>query len=192
MWALSPSAELWPWLLLPAAFLAGGLAGHLLAGVSVRALSEVLAQYAARAAGGRGTPPALWQVLWQTVREPLLALLFGCSAMGVVALPGLLAAQGFLMAYAASALIRTWGARGLLAAVLWTGVGNLLRLAVVLLIALPGWLRAWELATDARVERRLPPGEGRRRLLFCLGGLLAAAAYEYICWAWLTPAIWSG
>ncbi|HIS52759.1 MAG TPA: hypothetical protein IAC15_08480 [Candidatus Onthomonas avicola] len=192
VWALSASPAVVPWLLLPAAFLAGGLAGHLLAGVSAGTLSQVLEQYAASCIRqDTAPPPELLPLLWRYLREPFLALLFGCSALGIVALPGLLAVQGFLTAYAASALIRTWGSWGLLAAGVWVGVGNFILLTVVLAIAVPGWGRAWEIAADCRLDRRLPRDYPRRCLLLGLAGLLAALVYEYVCWAWLTPFLWS-
>lgn len=185
----SPGAA--AWLLLPAVFLLGGVAGHMTAGIESDQLAGILATY------GAGTPeagmdlPALLSLLGRMLRTLALAGILSFSALGVIGLPLLLAVQGFLAAYAISALVRTWGYPGLAAAALWVGGSNLIQLALLLAIAVPGWVCAWEIAGECRLDRVVPRRYAARCVGFCLAGLALAALYQWIAWNYITPVLWA-
>lgn len=191
VWAMNVSPRVVPWLLLPLAFLLGGAAEHLLAGLSIGEMTRFLEEYGAGCVQQGTVPPDLAALLWRFLRPVLLALVLSCSALGVIGLPLLMGAQGFLAAYTISTLARTWGYNGLLAAAAWVGVDQVILMALLLAIAVPGWVRAWEIAADCRVDRKLPRGYGRRCGWFCLGGLALAVLYEYLIWNTVTPALWA-
>ena len=191
VWSLPASPATLPWLLLPLAFLLGGGGGHLLAGLGAESLSGLLEGYSASCLAQGVTEPELPALLWRCLQPLLLALVLSFSALGVLGLPLLLGVQGFRTGYAISGLARTWGLPGLGAAALWVGVEDLILLALLLAVSIPGWARAWELATQTRLSRRLPPGYGRRCCLFCLGGLALLLAYEYLLCKLITPTRWN-
>ncbi|MGM9537105.1 MAG: hypothetical protein ACI3VN_02100 [Candidatus Onthomonas sp.] len=191
IWSLPASPANLPWLLLPLAFLLGGGGGHLLAGIGAESLSDLLESYSATCLTQGVTETDLPAFLWRCLRPMLLALVLSFSALGVLGLPLLLGIQGFYTGYVISGLARTWGLPGLGAAALWVGVEDLILLALLLAISIPGWARAWELATQTRLSRRMSPGYGRRCCLFCFAGLVLLMVYEYLLCKFITPALWA-
>lgn len=185
VWGLYP--EMLPWLLLPAAFLLGGLCGHLMAGLSGERLTALLEGYGASLTGV-GTAD-LGALARRCAGPVLLALVLSASAWGTVGLPVLLAGHGFVTGYLISGLVRTWGLEGWYAAALWLGVEELLLLTVLLAISAPGWNRARELMMQLKTNRRQTGGG---RWLFCLIGLLILALYECVIWRFLFPALSAG
>ena len=84
-------------------FLAGGLAGCILAscvdGGGGESLSAYLQSFLSAARAGAVDAPAVLSLVWSTIRWPLLALLLGFTALGLLGLPILFAARGFLLAF---------------------------------------------------------------------------------------------
>lgn len=191
VWSVPMSPAVLPWLLLPLVFLLGGVGGHLTAGFEVDSLTALLEGYGVNCLTQGVAEPDLPGLLWRCMEPLLLALILSFSALGVLGLPVLLGVQGFRTGYAISGLARTWGFSGLGAAALWIGAEDLILLALLLAISIPGWARAWELATQTRLSGRLPPGYRRRCCLFCLAGLTLLLLYEYLLCKYITPVLWT-
>ena len=112
----------WPWAAggaLPAlglSFLLGGLAGALMAalagGEGARELSAYLSDYLILA-GQEGAAARFCPLLWGRLRDLLIALILGMTALGAVGLPVLFAARGFLFAFSVGCFCRVFGGAGL-------------------------------------------------------------------------------
>lgn len=191
IWSIPFSPIYLPWLLLPLTFLLGGMAGHLMAGAASEQLGQWLEGYSVSCLTQGSVQMNLPGSLWRCLEPILLAGILSFSALGVLGLPVLLALQGFRTGYAISGLARAWGMPGLETAALWVGVEDFILLALLLAISIPGWSRAWELATQTRLGRRVPPGYRQRCGLFCLGGLALLLLYEWIVCSYITPVLWT-
>lgn len=178
VFSLSMKPGTLPWVLLPMACLVGGLFGHLLAGVDTQGIAGLLEDYTASVLTETPQSDPLGLVLWMA-RYLLIALVLGCSTLGVGGLPLLLVFHGFTTGYAISAFYRTWGYTGLKTAALWVAVINGILLALLLAVSIPGWTRSWELVTGRRSERRSPGREIWDQLSFCLIGIAVAVLYEH-------------
>lgn len=189
IWSLPLSPVALPWLLLPLSFLLGGISGHLVSGVGFDHLSTMLQGYSVNFLPQGSVEFNFPNLLWRCLEPLLLTLVLSFSALGVLGLPILLGIQGFRTGYAISGLSRAWGLSGLGTAALWIGVEDLILLALLLAIAMPGWSRAWELATQTRLNRKLPAGYRQRCCLFCLAGLTVLMLYEYMLCRYITPVL---
>ena len=101
-----------------ACFLLGGLVGCLLAshigGGGQESLAAYVEGFLRAAQAGEITAPALASLVWDTVRWPLLALLLGFTALGLLGLPLLFAVRGFLLAFSIASFVRLFGGVGCL------------------------------------------------------------------------------
>ena len=99
-----------------ACFLLGGLVGCLLAshigGGGQESLAAYVEGFLRAAQAGEITAPALASLVWDTVRWPLLALLLGFTALGLLGLPLLFGVSGALSV----PVLFVLGVQGLLAA----------------------------------------------------------------------------
>ena len=170
----------WPWAAggaLPAlglSFLLGGLAGALMAalagGEGARQLSAYLSDYLILA-GQEGAAARFWPLLWGRLRDLLIALILGMTALGAVGLPVLFAARGFLFAFSVGCFCRVFGGAGLFPAFALFGLSALL------------WMTR---------ARRLMAGGGQSglgvswALLALCGGLALAAALTE---RWVAPVL---
>ena len=118
-----------------ACFLLGGLVGCLLAshigGGGQESLAAYVEGFLRAAQAGEITAPALASLVWDTVRWPLLALLLGFTALGLLGLPLLFAVRGFLLAFSIASFVRLFGGAGCLLALLVFGVQGLLAARVL-------------------------------------------------------------
>ena len=93
-----------------ACFLLGGLVGCLLAshigGGGQESLAAYVEGFLRAAQAGEITAPALASLVWDTVRWPLLALLLGFTALGLLGLPLLFVVRGFLLAFSIASFVR--------------------------------------------------------------------------------------
>ena len=133
-----------------ASFFLGGLAGCLLAGCVDGGGQESLAAYVEgflRAAqAGDAAPPALAALVWETLRWPLLALLLGFTALGLLALPLLFAVRGFLLAFSIASFVRLFGGTGCLLALLVFGVGGAFSVPALFVLGVQSFMTARTLA----------------------------------------------
>lgn len=177
------------------AFLLGGLVGCLLAacvdGMGSDALRTYLEGFLTAAGNGMASPPALGPMVWQVLRWPLMAVALGFTALGVVGVPVLLAARGFLLSFSIAAFVRIFGDAGRLLAFLVFGVPGCVAVPVLFVLGVQSQL------TAARLARR-GPGEGRRgglcgraffvRCGLCACGLGVCMLLEYLA----VPALVAG
>ena len=133
-----------------ACFLLGGLVGCLLAshigGGGQESLAAYVEGFLRAAQAGEITAPALASLVWDTVRWPLLALLLGFTALGLLGLPLLFAVRGFLLAFSIASFVRLFGGVGCLLALLVFGVSGALSVPVLFVLGVQGLLAARVLA----------------------------------------------
>ena len=148
-----------------ACFFLGGLAGCLLAGCVDGGGQESLAAYVEgflRAAqAGETSPPALAALVWETLRWPLLALLLGFTALGLLALPLLFAVRGFLLAFSIASFVRLFGGTGCLLALLVFGVGGAFSVPALFVLGVQSFMTARTLAGRVWGESKAAPLYGR-------------------------------
>ena len=178
-----------------ASFFLGGLAGCLLAGCVDGGGQESLAAYVEgflRAAqAGEAAPPALAALVWETLRWPLLALLLGFTALGLLALPLLFAVRGFLLAFSIASFVRLFGGTGCLLALLVFGVGGAFSVPALFVLGVQSFMTARTLAGRVRGESKAAPPYGRAYWLRC-GGCAAALCVCMLLDGFAVPALVSG
>lgn len=79
-------------------------------------ITSFLRSYLFLVAEGTARYPTRLEALWELCRWPLAAVLLGFASLGVVGIPLLFCARGFLAAYAVAAFYRVFGVEGLSAA----------------------------------------------------------------------------
>lgn len=114
-----------------------------------------------RRSGGEITAPALASLVWDTVRWPLLALLLGFTALGLLGLPLLFAVRGFLLAFSIASFVRLFGGAGCLLALLVFGVSGALSVPVLFVLGVQGLLAARVLAGRVWGDGKNPPPYGK-------------------------------
>ena len=136
-----------------ACFLLGGLVGCLLAshigGGGQESLAAYVEGFLRAAQAGEITAPALASLVWDTVRWPLLALLLGFTALGLLGLPLLFAVRGFLLA------------------LLVFGVSGALSVPVLFVLGVQGLLAARVLAGRVWGDGKTPPPYGKLYFFRC-------------------------
>ena len=145
-----------------ACFLLGGLVGCLLAshigGGGQESLAAYVEGFLRAAQAGEITAPALASLVWDTVRWPLLALLLGFTALGLLGLPLLFAVRGF---------VRLFGGAGCLLALLVFGVSGALSVPVLFVLGVQGLLAARVLAGRVWGDGKTPPPYGKLYFFRC-------------------------
>lgn len=170
-------------------FLGGGL-GCLFAalanGAGAQELADYLADYLALARDGR-LPHGLWTALWGQLKYLLAALVLSLTALGIVGLPLLFGAQGFVFTFSVACFCRVFGTRGLFPAFALFGASALLWAPALFFAGVPGFL-------SAQRRLRLSMGEGGGSLTggsfwpragLCVALGLAAGLLEY----WVVPVL---
>lgn len=166
-----------------ALFLCGALLGAYGARFADQALSDYLEGWLSILKGGELSFPSFWQVLWNTVKYPLLVVFFSFSLVGVVAIPVVSAVRGFLLSFSAIVMINTYGsgAWGLVLSVL--GLGSLFSIPCLFLLSAQSFGAALSLLQMvAGTQKRGILGICNRRwafgLLLVCGVLLLSAVVE--------------
>ena len=111
-----------------------------------------------------GATPHVLSVLWETIRFPVFAILFGFTAFGVVGLPVLFAVRGFLLCYAVSVFYRILGLNGLVFSLILFGLSAFLWMPVFFQLGVRGVLGSYGFFRRAKGDARYP--------LHCRGGFL--------------------
>ena len=178
-----------------AAFLLGGLVGCLLAacvdGMGNDALKAYLEEFLATAGAGMAGPPAILPTVWQVLRWPLAAVALGFTALGILGVPVLFVARGFLLSFSIAAFVRMFGDTGCLLAFLLFGVPGSVAVPVFFVLGVQSQLSARHLALRGQ-------GDGRRggfygRACFVRYGLCACALCVCILLEYLAvPALVAG
>lgn len=145
------------------AFLLGGIAGGMFAGLAqgegALELGNYLSDYLTLAAEGT-VLRSVWPVLWEQLRYLLAAVILGLTAIGVVGLPILFCVRGFFFSFSVGCFFRVFGGAGLLPALVLFGLPALLWAPGFFLAGTQGLSNA-----QALLRRGL--GEGRWELPAC-------------------------
>ena len=161
--------------LLAGLFALGSVIGCVSAGLirdPVGELTDYVRGYVALAAVD-GLSPNLLRVLWQTVRIPLLTVVLGFTALGVLGIPLLFAVRGFALSYAVAAFYRVLGPAGLVPGLVLFGLSALFWLPVLFELGGQGVLGAYGLLRRAMGDGRYPLGYNGGFLVRC--GICAVA-----------------
>lgn len=176
-------------------FFLGGLAGCLLAGYvdgdGGESLTAYLQSFLETARAGEAELPALTALVWNTVRWPLLALLLGFTALGLLGLPILFVTRGFLLAFSIASFVRLFGSTGCLLALLIFGLTEALAVPVLFVMGVQSFLAARVLAGRFWGDGRTPVPYGTCYFLrcgICAGVLCVCVLLDYL----LVPALVSG
>lgn len=170
-------------LLLGGLFLAGSVFGCVAAGLiddANGALFESMNSYMSLLARHE-VSAQFWRVLWETAQVPVLTLLLGFTALGVLGIPVLFAVRGFLLCYAISAFYRMLGLSGLLPAFCLFGVSALVWLPVVFQLGVQGLLGSYGMLRRVMGDGRYPlryDGAYLLRCGLCAAGICLCAGVE--------------
>ena len=142
-------------LVLGLAFATGALLGLLAASLIGQESCESLERFLRSYVYLTPTTPATWggylRTLWYFARLPLLLLLIGFSALGVLVIPVALLWKGFSFSFAVSALVLLYGVPGLVVAAVCFGLADLVFVPVLFWVG--GW--NWELSCHLAFGRSM-------------------------------------
>ena len=145
-----------------------GRAGRMPAGIPYQeSLAAYVEGFLRAAQAWEITAPALASLVWDTVRWPLLALLLGFTALGLLGLPLLFAVRGFLLAFSIASFVRLFGGVGCLLALLVFGVSGALSVPVLFVLGVQGLLAARVLAGRVWGDGKTPPPYGKLYFFRC-------------------------
>ena len=157
----------------------GALGGFLFSALSGNSpeLQDYLQQYFLSAGKGDGLEPAMAAVVWDLIRWPLAAFLLGLAPVGVVGIPVLMGARGFLLSFAATTFARLFHMPGLAAALAAFGVTVLVAVPVLFAVAEDAFRQALSRLPGA-VSAPARWSERAQALAPCAGLLVLAAALQ--------------
>ena len=157
----------------------GALGGFLFSALSGDSpeLLDYLRLYFRAAGEGVGPEPSLGAVIWDLIRWPLAAFLMGLAPIGVVGVPVLMGARGFLLAFAATTFARLFHLSGLAAALVAFGVTVLVAVPVLFAVAEDAFRQSLSRLPNA-VSAPVPWGDRVQALAPCAGLLVLAAALQ--------------
>lgn len=168
-------------------FFAGGLLGCLLmarvAGGAGEGLEAYVQSFLRAAESGALSAPDLLPSMWECIRWPLLALLLGFTALGLLGLPVLFAVRGFLLAFSIASFVRVLGSAGCLLAFLLFGVTGAISVPVFFMLGVQSVL-------SARAAGQPLLGESGSRLYTERLGSSGAACVRPRWWCVLCWNIW--
>lgn len=182
VWTLPRQGLAEPLMVLGAAFLLGAAAGSFAAyhmgSTGVTTLQTYLSGYLAVLRDGEQKSD--WgALLWRAVRFPAVVALLGLCPLGFPAIPVAVCIRGFLFSFVVSACGSCAGAEGVLAALLLFGLAQAVSTAAMLLIGIPGWGNARNLALAQGRKRTTFPL--KRYLLWCAGWLALVLLATVLC-----------
>ena len=157
----------------------GALGGFLFSALSGDSpeLLDYLRQYFRSVGEGGGPELSLATVVWDLIRWPLAAFLLGLTSIGVVGVPVLMGARGFLLAFAATTFARLFHLPGLAAALAAFGVTVLVAVPVFFAVAEDAFRQSMSrLPGAASAPARW--SERAAALAPCAGLLILAAALQ--------------
>lgn len=176
-------------------FLLGGLAGCLMStfvgGAGQESLRDYLEHFLNTARSSGVAAPGLAVQLWDCLRWPGLALLLGFTALGVLGLPLLFAARGFLLAFSIAAFVRVFGSAGCLLALLVFGTGGVFSIPALFVLGVQSLTAARILASRFLGEGKAPSPYGKAYFLRC-GGCAAVLCVCIVLERFAVPALVSG
>lgn len=106
---------------------------------------------------GQWVYPGVLSFLWESLRWPLVALLFGFSALGLICLPVLSGMRGFVLTFSVGAFVEAYGPNGATAALLILGIPALMSVPAFFLLSAQSFSASCKLASRGS-------GQGKRDL----------------------------
>lgn len=103
--------------------------------------------------------PGLAVQIWDVIRWPILTVLLGFTALGLLGLPLLFAVRGFLLGFSISSFVQLFGSSGCLLAFLLFGMSSTISVPVLFVLGVQSFTTARKLAGCV--------GQGRKALLPC-------------------------
>ncbi len=176
-------------------FLLGGVAGCVLCanvgGGGSESLSAYMQGLLAVAKTDGVTPPLLLPLLWEVLRWPLLTVVLGFTAFGVIGIPILFSVRGFLLSFAIASFTRMLGGTGSMLAVVVFGISGLISIPALFALGVQGFASARGLAGRAWGESGRSSPVGRAYFLrcgVCAGAFCVCVLLEYLA----VPGLLSG
>ena len=180
---------------LAVSFLLGALAGCLMSafleGEGLESLRAFLERFLRSAGEGGVEPAGQLSQIWAVLRWPLLALVLGFTALGVLGMPLLFAVRGFLLAFSAAAFVQVFGGAGCLLAFLVFGLSGCLSVPALFVLGTQGLAASFRLAGRSLGEGKAPSPYGRAYFLRC-GGCAAALCVCLLLECLAVPALVAG
>lgn len=164
---------------LAACFAAGAVGGFFLSAAveNNSELLDYLGLYFQSAAQGNGVSPSIGAAVWDLVRWPAVVLLLGFTPFGVVGIPLVMGARGFLLCYAATTFARLFHLPGMAAALTAFGVTVLIAVPVLFVVAADSFQQSLGRLPGAAA----PPVHWSQRTVVlapCAGLLILAVALQ--------------
>lgn len=127
-------------LFLALAFVLGGFAGCLFAGsvsgTGTLAVSGHIEEFMAGIRVDNLSPPGLLAASWSVLRWPVLMILLSMTSAGLIGIPLLFFARGFLFAFCVASFVLVLGSGGVLFALLLLGVESLLTISALFVLGI--------------------------------------------------------
>ena len=159
-----------------------------LGGEAGSCLSDYLGGYFSLIRENGAERPSFFSVLWETARWPLAAGALGLTAFGVLAVPGIFLARGFLLSYSVSVFLLLFGSAGLPLALSVFGLSCVLSVCGLFAVGPDAfeWGKA-AVAAPAKDGRDRAPL--RRRLIYHSASAAAWIVFGSVIQYWLSPAL---
>lgn len=135
--------------------------------------------------------PELFPFVWQVVRWPTLALLFGFSSLGLMGLPILNGMRGFYLAFSVGAFAQTYGRNGAVAALLLLGIPAFLSIPAFFLLSAQSFSASYKLAVRASGQGKRELPYHRVYMLRCVFAVILIGIGASLEW-YLVPALAGG
>ena len=168
-------------------FFLGSVAGCLLAaaagGSGAESLRTYLQGFLSAAGEGSVQPPALLPLMWEVLRWPILTVVLGFTALGVLGIPILFSVRGFLLSFAVSSFVRMFGSEGCFAAALIFGVSGAVSIPALFVLGVQGLAASARLAGRTIGESRRTSPFGRAYFMrcgMCAGAFCVCILLEYL------------
>ena len=178
--------QLGPLTVLGCAFVLGGAAGSLLAGLiaggAAQNLERFLRDYLTAAQAGE-VQAELWPMVWEQGRFLLGTAVLGVTALGVAGIPVLFLARGFLFSFSVAALCRIFGPAGVASAFFLFGLPAFLWAPALFLAGSQCLEGAYALLRRTLGDSRAPLPQGSPywgRLALCGLALFLCVVLEYM------------
>ncbi|MDR1117468.1 MAG: hypothetical protein LBL09_04400 [Oscillospiraceae bacterium] len=173
-------------MLLASFFIVGALIGCLLAayGGDGEALIASAGEYSAVG------QPAMFEVMYNTFKYPVIVFFFGFSAFGALLIPITIGVRGFFLSFAVTTFARLYGGSGLAFAFCVFGVQCLFVFPCLMLFAAQGFLTSGMLFSVTRGVGKKISGQMLdsgyfARTFICIAALLLCALMEKL----ITPGL---
>lgn len=166
-------------------FVVGGTLGAVFAGMiggaAAQALADYLRDYLQLAQSG-ALQRQFWPMLWEQGRFLLAVLILGFTALGVVGIPIVFGARGFLFAFSVAGFCRLFGPPGLVPALFLFGLPALIWGPALFVAGVQGISVSWGLARRMLGDSRAPlPFDSAcwLHMALCVGAVVVCAALEF-------------